>query len=190
MGWINWLSIAAIGIAAVALVASFAVPGPTLVGSQGPQGPRGDPGAGTVMAWDDNSGFQALTPTCSNYIGATVTISVSGPGMVVVTANAQVQVELIDREDEVGVFLDTRNGTTEGCVVDAYQGLVRMRNAGVNPGAPDPYLFTTGVFVQRPFVIDSAGTHTFYLNVLMHIDGQTPDDAIVFCSMVAVFYPS
>ena len=196
MGWMNWLSIAALGIAVVALVASFGIAGPALVapqGPEGPQGPQGDPGpqgAGTVMAWDDNSGLQALTPTCTNYAGAAVAISVPGPGTVVVIANAQLQVELLDREDIVGVFIDTKNGTAEGCVVDAYQGLLKILHAATAPGSPEPLLWTTGVFVQKPFVITQAGTFTFYLNVLIDFEGQNPNDAIIFSSMIAVFYPT
>ena len=186
----NWLSIVALGIAVVALVASFGVPGPTLVGSQGPQGDPGPQGPGTIMAWDDNSGLQALTPTCTNYVGAAVIISVPGPGTVIVTANAQVQIELFDREDIVGVFIDTKSGTAEGCVVDAYQGLVKMLHAATSPGSPGPFLFTTGVFVQKPFIITEAGTNTFYLNVLIDFEGQTANDAIIFSSMIAVFYPT
>ncbi len=185
MNWMNWLLTVALGLAAVGLVASFAVPGPALVGSQGsqgdlgpqgPQGPQGDTGVqgvqGTIVAWNVNSGLQALTPTCSNYVGAAGTITIPGPGVVIVTANAEVQIELLDREDEVGVFLDTRNGTTEGCVLDGYQGLVRLLNAFGNPGAPDPHLVTTGVFVQEPFLIDVEGTYTIYLNVILHLEAR------------------
>ncbi len=185
----NWLSIAALGLAAIALVASFAVPGPALVGSQGPQGDIGPQGPGTIMAWDDNSGFQALTPACTNYVGAAVTITIPGPGAVIVATNAQIQIELLDREDIVGVFIDTKSGTAEGCVVDAHQGLFKVLHAATAPGSPEPLLWTTGVFVQKPFLIDVEGTYTFYLNVLIDFEGQNPNDAIIFSSMIAVFYP-
>ncbi len=42
MGWMNWLSIAALGTGIAALVVSFGIPGP--VGPEGPMGPQGTQG--------------------------------------------------------------------------------------------------------------------------------------------------
>ncbi len=200
MGWMSWLSIAALGTGIVALAVSVGIPGPVgpmgpiglpgitgpagplgPTGATGPEGPQGPPGLGTLMAWDGNTGGQGLTSTCANFVGSAVTITVPGAGTVIVTASALIQIEhSTGIADVVRLFLDT---STTGCVDDDYSTWFFWN--GLRPTA----LETHDHFIQKPFVIAAAGTHTFYLNAFMDA-GQSGGDSIHRSSMIAVFYPS
>ena len=46
-----------------------------------------------------------------------------------------------------------------------------------------------GLFVQKRFLIDVEGTFTIHLNVLMNAAGHASYDAIIYSSMIAIFYP-
>ncbi len=209
MGWINWLSIAALGIGIAALVVSLGVPGPVgtsgapgamglpgptgatgatgatgdigATGATGATGSQGPPGAGTLMAFDTNTGFQALTMDCGTYAGAAVTITVPGPGWVVVTAAIQIQIDHISgTEDLASFFLGT---STTSCIFDDFDGWY-----GIDSIDPSTFI-AVSLPVHKPFAIVVAGTYVFYLNHQMPT-GAGADDGIVWSSMIAVFYPT
>ena len=190
-GWMNWVSIAALGVSIVALVGSLAIPGPLgapgapgavgptgLTGSTGPQGPLG---FGTLVASDGNlGGNQILTSTCANYVGSAVTITVPGAGTVIVTGSASIQITHATGQADQGLlFLDT---SATSCVVDEYTtSFLTM--------FPAQFAVETHThFVQKPFVIAAAGTHTFYLNAFM--EEGSGNDIIFGSSLIAVFYPA
>ncbi len=215
MGWMNWLSIAALGTGIVALAVSLGIPGPTgpvgpmgLDGATGPQGPggpqglqgdpglqgpqgdpglQGPPGPGTLMVWDGNVGNQVLTTECTNYLGAEVTITVPEPGTIVVTANAVVAIQHgFGTIDAVGVVLGT---SRTDCSTIGPEGAFKTVLL-VDSATPTEF-FVEGLFLQRPFAVTAAGTYTIYLNIgLEDFSGASTLDQILWSSMIAAFYPS
>ena len=203
MGWLNWISIAALGTGIVALAVSLGVPGPVgptgpmgldgPVGSMGPMGPvgatgpigaigpQGPPGPGTLMDFDENSGNQALTTSCQNYVGSALFFTVFGPGTIVVTASAGFLIEnTAGTADNLQIFIDP---SISGCAIDPYYATYYVDTSSGSQFVLDV------LFLQEPFVITAAGTYTFYLNTQM-VSGQSPSDIIFQSSMIAVFYPS
>ena len=149
-------------------------------GADGPQGPAGPPGPGTLMGSSVVSTTQAITGTCSQYSGAQVTLTVPGPGTVVVTANPIIVLtHNAGTRNAVRVFLDT---TSAVCTSDGYYAWTEVRG-----GLPGPEDYVAQLTPQEPFAIAAAGTYTFYLNGVLYDTGPA---SFFRASVVAVFYPS
>jgi len=149
-------------------------------GADGPQGPAGPAGPGTLMGSSVVSTTQAITGTCSQYSGAEVTLTVPGPGTVVVTANPIIVLpHNAGTRNAVRVFLDT---TSAVCTSDGYYAWTEVRG-----GLPGPEDYVAQLTPQKPFAIASAGTYAFYLNGILYDTGPA---SFYRGSIVAVFYPS
>ena len=149
-------------------------------GAQGPAGPQGPQGNGTIMASDTNQGGFLIGSSCTHYTGSAVTITVAGPGTIVVTATVTIQIEhTVSVRDSVELFLGTSNSD---CNPDPFYAAWR-----VDTNIPtSTHWFPTPL--QETFTISTAGTYTFYLNGIMN-EGASAGDIFSHSSMVAVFYP-
>ncbi len=184
----SWIiSIVALGIGIVALLLSLGIPFAAPGGAPGPQGqegPQGPEGNGTLMVRSSTSAGQRITAVCNSYLGAEVTLTVPGPGTIVVTAQLQLFIEHGQGTDQV-VRIGLSGVSGEGCSEDApvFGGFFFISA----PQPSDTYVFNP--FLQRPFVIVNAGTYTYYVDTGM-TSGASIGDRLAGGVMVAVFYPS
>jgi len=149
-------------------------------GTQGPQGPQGPPGNGTIMA--SSSLFNTMTfTTCGNYTGSEVSITVPGPGTVVVTAYVMIRIS-----HTTGAATDVAqvviNATADNCPNNPYTSFQNVLS-----GEPSGS-FIRNTFVQLPSYVAAAGTYTFYLNAARW--SGTGALTIERATMIAVFYPT
>lgn len=120
-----------------------------------------------------------IEATCTNYMA--VTITVSGPGSVVVTTTS-----IISFDHTSGTIDNMRymTGTSASdCVEDEASQIY-----DVDPNVPTS-LWIGGGASTEAFTVFTAGSFTYYLNGFM-LFGQDPNDEFLAASMVAVFYPS
>ena len=196
MGWMNWLSIAALGTGIVALVVSLGIPGPAgLEGPEGPLGPMGLNGAtgpqglqgadgpqgpGTVMAWAEEGGaFVPIGSICTNYMS--VNIDVPGPGLVVVSATSQLGINhVMGTHDNMRYMVGL---TAFDCFVDDASQVYHL-----DASLPSSLWIFGGASVEV-FTVGGPDSFTFYLNAFMAL-GQDLEDSFQRSSMVAVFYPA
>ena len=151
-------------------------------GLQGPQGQQGPPGPGSLMAYDELDSQVAIGSICTHYVGAEVTISVPGPGTIVVSAVVQVQVDHTSSSADDIVFLVVSAMTTD-CALAPSTAVVNVI-AGEPIGA-----YAKTVPIMRGFAVNAAGTYTYNVNGVMWM-GASASDAFLRAVTVAVFYPS
>jgi len=194
------LSILAVILSVVALVINFAIPGPAGAqgatglkgdtgdtGDQGIQGPAGTNGVngvngkGTIMASSNTSSSVPIGSAATNYDGAEVTITVPGPGTVVVYASVMVDISHTSgSRDLVFVNIDD-TGTT--CLDDAFLGIL-----SVSTNLPSD-TYWINIPLIRPFNVSSSGTYTYHITARM-VSGQDAGDQLWYASVVAVFHPT
>jgi len=201
------LALACVGIA-LAVVGMVAFPGPTgaagpkgdtgqqgplgptglqglqgnngATGSQGPQGPQGPPGPGTLM--NSSSRFTTMTfTTCGNYTGSELSITVPGPGTIVVSAYVMFRI-VHTTGSPTDVAQAVINVTANNCPNNAYTSFENVLAA--EPSGS----FIKNTFVQLPTHVTASGTYTFYLNAAQ----WTGSGAVTIerATMIAVFYPT
>jgi len=201
------LGVVAVTLAAMALVMSFAIPGPQgppgtagqngtngTDGAQGPQGPQGPtgqtgpqgpPGNVTIMAAQDRGTTSSVEVPIYDTCNATnwVAIQVPGPGLIV--ANAMVTVEFDHtqgiRDRAKFVILDL----AEDCLIGSWYGGWYDVDANVPSGRTPGSLS-----VQWTYAVPNAGTYAFFNNGIMEEGLNRPGDYILWASLVVVFYPS
>ena len=196
MGWMNWLSIAALGTGIVALAVSLGVPGPIgpegLQGPTGPEGPigpggpmgstgqEGPAGAGTVMSSSTRITKQefpdiVLFGECSGgYLS--VNITVPGPGTVTVSASVVGQINRSGNNPDVVLF---------ACLSDGAGNTQLGAYWNVNSGAT---FFFNSLSVQGAFPVPGSGTHTFTL-MGGGLNFEWPP-SFLRATIVAVFFPA
>lgn len=195
------LSAVAVVLAAGALVASLAVPGPAgprgdtgatgqtgatgpagapgpagangQSGATGPVGPQGPAGNGTIQAFHIDSNGTSIGTSCGDL--ANVSITVPRAGSVVFSATAAFWV---GHTNGAGDYLNFFTSTTSaGCTESA-------SSFNVPSTAPTgTYYFTTPAL--GTFTVSGAGTYTFYLQALTNTAGY-----YTYGDLSAVFYPS
>ncbi len=184
----------AVGISTIAIVIAlieiFIIPGPTgpegdigPQGSEGPQGEQGPQGKSTIMAYSTSSSivYVAALPNCSHQPRAEVTITVPSPGIIVVTATVKVRINhTMGTDDVIRVFIGEEE--TE-CSDDEWRSLYHISETQGTD------IYWGSLFVQKPFIINNAGTYTFYINGQMW-EGWSSEDVIYGSGTTAVFYPS
>ncbi len=198
------LGIAAVILAAVALVVSFAIPGPAgpagangtdgtngtngtngatgATGATGAQGPRGVPGNGTIMAYNQSAAtFIVIGSACTNS-GTSVNITVPGPGTIVVQGSTRLHIDHTTGTEDRWLVAVGPDATT--CPLGAWSWLDSI---GTND--PTQASYWKSAYAQNAFTVTTAGTYTYYLNAYM-ISGQDSGDEFIYANMVAVFYPS
>jgi len=112
------------------------------------------------------------------YTEVDVTITVPGPGTVVVTAMQTVRIDHTSGSlDGIDIYLAD---TPAFCAGDGWSGL-----AYVGQNQPTD-VYYVNVPLQEPFPV-TAGTHTFYINGVGFAGGGTGDE-FWFGSMIAVYY--
>lgn len=192
------LSAVAVVLAAGALVASLAIPGPMgpqgaagVNGGTGPAGPRGPAGAngtnggtgptgpqgpvgnGTIEAFHFDSNGTAIATTCTDL--ANITIIVPGPGSVVFSGTASLWIGHTNGvEDFVELFTSPFIGQ---CFSSAAQ-------FSVPATAPTGTYFFTLPFMGS-FKEANAGAFAFFL-----VGATTTNGYYSFADLSVVFYPS
>jgi hypothetical protein len=184
----------------IAMVMAFVLPGPQgATGAQGDAGPagaagtngldgtdgatgaQGPPGNGTIMAYSSSILVNNLQTTCTHHTNGNVTITVPGPGTIVVTSTVKISLDHTAGTDDVPrVFIGT-NATD--CTIDAWRAFLTISETQ----ATDTYW--VNIFVQKPFTIPAAGTYTYYVNGNMW-SGQSGGDIYLASGTIAVFYPA
>lgn len=150
-------------------------------GPQGPEGPQGPPGPGTTMANASFGGYQNIGVVCMHYNGGEVMITVDGPGIVVVSATVQFDIDhAVGNQDVVLAFIGESDAD---CAWDEH-----MHMQGLDAAEPTQNFIYTP-YLHKPFAIAGAGTYTYYLNGYMAV-GAASTDRFAGVSMIAVFYPS
>ncbi len=143
-------------------------------------GLQGPPGPGALMAASNGTGNVVIGDTCTNYVGAEVTLTVPADGVIAVSAL-------------VGLRIDHMNGVTDEWWI----------SLDLSPGSCPPQPWTTagviasdigsGSYYQtahlQSYFSVTAGTYTVYVNGLLW-SGFGNNDQFRWSNMVAVFYPS
>lgn len=151
------------------------------LGPQGQEGAQGPPGPGTTVAYASVSGYQNIGDVCTHYNGGEVTITVDGPGIVVVSATVHFSIDhAFGNQDVVQAFIGESDAD---CIWDAYKHL-----HGIDAAEPTQNFMYTP-YLHKPFPVAGAGTYTYYLNGEMEVGAATTDQ-FARASMIAVFYPS
>ena len=189
------LGAVAVVLAAIALVVSFAIPGPAgqtgatgadgADGATGPRGPTGPAGPGTLM----NSTMSAPWFTgdlpivgCTNI--HSLDLTVPSAGTIVMTSTVHLWVDHTAGVTDSWSFHTTDSPTD--CISPTTD---RVHYTAEIPSSwPSDSLINQAGTVVNAFPV-AAGTHTFYLNVDMW-SGQSVDDRVSEASTVLVFYPS
>jgi len=149
-------------------------------GQTGPQGPKGDPGPGSLVAVNSTN-VSTVFDTCTHFTNASISITVTGAGTIVVATVVQMDIDQVASEiDYVRIFI----GTNEtDCTVDVATYRYKVPNnspAGIYP--------VTATLVE-PFQVAAAGTYTYYVNGEMP-NGAGGSDTCTSVGLIAVFYPS
>ncbi len=172
------LSAAAIAFAIFALLLSVVIPGP--MGPTGPSGPQGPASAGTIAAYDEEEVGWTINATCTHFANSQVSITVPGPGTIIVSATIQVTLShAAGIEDLVWLFIDT-------APADCPLG-IRLIIADVE-GAEGDGNYAVTIPGIRPLDVTAPGTYSFYVNGFMQ-NGQSQGDEFTRAELVAVFYP-
>ena len=190
-GMSSILAAVAVVLAAIALVVSFAIPGPVgpagtngtdgATGPQGPQGPAGPTGAGTLMATNSTSAEVNIPSVCGPYTGAQVTITVPRAGRIVINANVMLDLNHVAGTRDIAFVVIQNN--TSSCPDDPFLGIMVVAD-----NAPTT-TYWQSVPVMKNYTVTSAGSYTFYVNGRM-TSGQDASDLFWYANLVAVFYPS
>lgn len=175
------MSTVAVVLAAGALIASFAVPGPTgpqgAPGANGAAGSQGPPGPGTLQASNTTWDYTPIGATCTHYTN--VTLVVPGPGTIVVTATAVVAVS--HTAGQYASVLVMISSTVSTCPSSPWAGYMYV------PTSASTGAYATTLPVMGSFQVLGAGTYTYNLN------GRTSGaDSPLWegAALVAVFYPT
>ncbi len=214
MGWMNWLSVAALGTGIVALAVSLGIPGPVgpagpagldgplgslgpagATGPQGPQGLQGDLGAQGPPGADGAQG-----PTGPGTImawqtagGLPLTIETSCTNYLSVTIDVpgpgSVVVSTTSQLaiNHISGIDDEMRYLTGTSALDCTTDDA-MQTYRVDNRLPQMFWVFGGASVEV-FTVGAAGSFTYYLNAYMFL-GQDTSDAFHRASMIAVFYPS
>jgi hypothetical protein len=138
-------------------------------------------GSNTVIGTSNTAATTFLTASCANYTGGTITVNATGPGTIIVEANAWMSlVHTNGTADSLVLGIGT---TSTDCAPNWDQ--VWWDIPSSYPTAPTVYSTHT---VRRVFHVSSAGSYTYYLNGYMASGYAANTDAFWFASMVAVFY--
>lgn len=110
-----------------------------------------------------------------------MTITVDGPGMVVVSATLTFEIEhTVGDQDVLRAYIGQSDSD---CTMDDH-----MVYQGVDAAEPTQTFIST-VYFHKPFAVAGAGNYTYYLNAEMAVGALTWDN-FATVSMIAVFYPS
>ena len=143
-------------------------------------GSQGSPGPGALMAASNGTGNVVIGDSCTNYIGAEVTITVPADGVIVVSALVGLRIDHINGvTDEWWISFDLSPGSCPG---------QPWTTAGVIASGIGSGFYYQTVHLQSYFSV-TAGTHTVYVNGLLW-SGFGNNDQFRWYNMVAVFYPS
>lgn len=183
------LGIAALAVAVIALVVAAVFPGPVgpagTQGATGPTGPQGPAGAGTLMRYAQSdpwtTGGLALVG-CT--LALNVSITVPGPGTIVVTSTTHLWVTHTTGTEDAWVVMTNTSATN--CRDD--NGLLVAYDGNIPSAWPSGFTNQVGTTVNA-FPASAAGQYTFHVTAQM-TSGQAVGDAISEVSMVAVFYPA
>jgi len=158
------LSVIAVVLSAVALVAAFALPKP-----------------GNIMNQHSVGGPFTIGSACTHYPRAEVSISVPGAGTIVVSATVGVGINHTFGISDTALIVIAASATE--CTVNNYTAWVSFPYSLPS----DPYHFTT-VPILRAFSVNGPATVTFYVNGIMTL-GADAGDRFDSASLVAVYYP-
>ena len=141
----------------------------------------GAPGRGTIASYDEQEGGWTINATCTHYGDANVSITVPGPGTIIVTATIQVTLaHAAGTEDLVWMFIGR---TATDCALGTR---LLIANVEETEGSGNYIETVPGI---RPVDVTGAGTYTFYVNGFM-VNGQSSGDEFTRAEIVAVYYPS
>ena len=134
------------------------------------------------MASDTNNLTQTIGSTCTHYTGAEVSITVPGPGTIVVSANVKILLDHTWGTESVAHIVV--HNTTNTCNENPYVGIAAIPSGGSTSAQ---YYFTIPILIT--FSVSAAGTYTYNVNGRILVQ-QNAGDVFLYSTMVAVFYPS
>jgi hypothetical protein len=147
----------------------------------GPQGPPGPPGSTTMNAETFQRSFAAVGAACTTYMGASVALTVAGPGTIVVTAAVMIRTaHTTGLLDEVDLYL--RQATTN-CLLDGTTMFTYT-----DPALPTGVYFDE-IFLQDQATVMGAGTFTYYVNG-RNFGDTAGADQFWHAHLVMTVYPS
>jgi hypothetical protein len=152
-------------------------------GIQGPPGPQGMPGPGAVVNQSFDTGTTVLSSTCGSYLGSTVNFTVSGPGMLVMSAT--VVLAIVHNAGQSTVYTVSLWNTSAVCspsannYVDGAEGLAQ---------ATDSYYPDVSLF--QSFPIGAAGNYSIAIIGTDITSAGSEIDEFYYATVVGVFYPA
>lgn len=150
-------------------------------GLMGPMGPQGPAGPGTLMEFSYTVIDTPLTDTCTAMTNVVVSITVPGPGFMLVTAFADLGIfHSLGTSDFWRLVISDTPGDCSGTV---WRTDGKIASTWGDDATPAPE------FVWRVYTISSAGMYTYYLNAYMLL-GFGDGDRLDTANIVAVFYPA
>ena len=141
----------------------------------------GPAGPGTIMSTSARFSGMTFTATCAAYTGSEVTITVPGPGTVVVTSYVMIRIGHTAAASE-DISMAVINAAPDTCPNNSYTSFENV----VANSPTGSYIKNT--FIQIPFTVAGAGSYTYYLNA-RHFFGPG-GTTIERATLIAVFYPS
>ncbi|HEV2520612.1 MAG TPA: hypothetical protein VGX00_08395 [Thermoplasmata archaeon] len=156
-------------------------------GVNGVNGTNGAPGAagpGAVVAQVTSLGTTDLTPNCTYYKGANVSINAPGPGEMVVTATITVA---MFHTTGYGINFFASLWNTTGRCAPSGPSFVQGGLVGALPTGP----YYQNLGLVQAFSVKAAGTYTVaVIGTATYTAGSTDTAAFFWGGVTAVFYPA
>jgi len=163
-------------------VATEDLNGDTVVDVDDCTGARGPAGPGAIMAFTIASTGPAIGTACTHWTASEVSITVPGPGTVVVYGTLTTVVDhTLGVRDNIWIVVS--EGTVADCTIHAGMALVVIVE-----GEPTNTNYWPNPSFTRTFGVGAAGTYTYALNGIASSGG--PGDDFYWAAIVAVYYPS
>jgi hypothetical protein len=138
------------------------------------------PSALSPIATSTSVAYTTVGTSWTNYSGGSVSITVPGPGTIVVEANTWM---MLDHTNGTLTRLYLAIGTSATDGGNATDWVAWDIPAAMPTLAESNYTFT----VRNLFTVSSAGTYTYYLNGMM-ASGASANDQFYFDRMIATFH--
>lgn len=143
-------------------------------------GPDGPPGPGTIMNYSEGLGVQPIVG-CTNY--DSISITVPGPGIIVVTSMVHVWIEhTVGTADGWWFYHDLNSGD---CIDDPPYNWIDE----IAADWPTDGLMNKDGTLITVYNVAAGGTYTYYLDIEMWM-GESANDRIQASITTAVYYPT
>jgi len=181
------LGVVAMGLGGSGLAIALTHLGPRgpagAAGPVGNTGARGAPGPGAVVNQTYDAGSTELGTTCTAYLGSDVNFTVSGPGVLVVTAS--VGLTLYHRATNYTIYAVTLGNGSATCNAFSNNSV-----AGEAFGTQPTGYYEVFLGLAQSFPVRAAGTYTVDVVGYAAMSNSSDVTYLTYASVEGVFYPS